>query len=322
MNAPAIKSSVFGKFRTKNQAVTRDFSKKALVPIRHLDFKFDAKELNDKFFMHSESASAFFQALSIFLTFGEDLVIETARYHRDFLTDPILKQRVTALIGQEAIHSKIHDEWNDILIPHDFPVTLYRFLAKQVFDYGLLKLPQPMKLSMMAGIEHFTAVLAEFMMKHEEIFDLITDDDKTKAMWQWHMLEESEHKDIAYDVFQTLSGSYALRMSGFALATLVIFGGVSAGAVMIPFFRKPSNLIRPAYWKDAVHGTGLLFGPKEGVFGSTIGHILDYFRPDFHPNDHDTSEYLAYYKAKLLNREDGLLARFLTKEIIPKLQAA
>jgi predicted metal-dependent hydrolase len=322
MNAPAINTSFLGKFKTKNQAVTRDFSQKALIPIRHLDFKFDAKELNDKFYLNSESASAYFEALSIFLTFGEDLVIETARYHRDFLTDPILKQRVTALIGQEAIHSKIHDEWNDILKPHDFPVTLYRFLAKQVFDYGLLKLPQPMKLSMMAGIEHFTAVLAEYMMKHEEVFDQITDDDKTKAMWQWHMLEESEHKDIAYDVFQTLSGSYALRMSGFALATLVIFGGVSAGAVMIPFFRKPSNLIRPAYWKDALHGTGLLFGPKEGVFGSTIGHILDYLRPDFHPNDHDTSAYLAYYKDKFLGQKDGLLARYLTKEIVPKLQAA
>lgn len=322
MNAPAIKSSVFSKYRTKNQAVTRDFSKKALVPIRHLDFKFDANELNDKFYLQSEFASAYFEALSIFLTFGEDLVIETARYHRNFLTDPILKQRVTALIGQEAIHSKVHDEWNDTLRERDFPVTFYRFLAKNVFDYGLLKLPQPMKLSMMAGIEHFTAVLAEYMMKHETVFDLITDDDKTKAMWQWHMLEESEHKDIAYDVFQTLSGSYVLRMSGFALATLVIFGGVSAGWVLIPFIRKPSNMIRPAFWKDAVQGVGLLFGPKDGVFGSTIGHILDYVRPDFHPNDHDTSVYLAYYKEKLLTRKDGLLARYLTKEIIPKLQAA
>ncbi len=322
MNAPAIKSSVFAKFKTKNQVVIRDFSKKDLIPIRHFDFKFNAADLNDKFYLHSEFASAYFEALSIFLTFGEDLVIETARYHRDFLTDPILKQRVTALIGQEAIHSKIHDEWNDTLIEHNFPVTFYRFLAKQVFDHGLLKLPQPMKLSMMAGIEHFTAVLAEYMMKHESVFDLITDDDKTKAMWQWHMLEESEHKDIAYDVYQTLSGSYVLRMSGFALATLVIFGGVSAGAVAIPFLRKPSNLIRPAFWKDAVRGVGLLFGPRDGVFGSTFGHILDYVRPDFHPNDHDTSEYLVYYKEKLLTRKDGLLARYLTKEIIPKVKAA
>ncbi|NIV37511.1 MAG: metal-dependent hydrolase, partial [Anaerolineae bacterium] len=61
-------------------------------------------------------ASAYFEALSIFLTFGEDLVIETARHHRDLLEDPYLKQRVTSLIGQEAIHSKVHEEWNDVLM--------------------------------------------------------------------------------------------------------------------------------------------------------------------------------------------------------------
>jgi len=175
---------------------------------------------------------------------------------------------------------------------------------------------------LMAGIEHFTAVLAEFMMKHEDIFDLITDDDKTKAMWQWHMLEESEHKDIAYDVYQTLSANYALRMTGFVMATVTIIFLVSLGGALIPFMRKPSNIIRRAFWKDAAHSVGLLFGPKNGVYGSTVGHILDYIRPDFHPNDHDTSEYMMYYKEKLLNREDGLLARYLTKEIMPKLQAA
>lgn len=322
MNAPAIKSSVFGKFKTKNQAITLDFSKKTPIPIRHLNLNFNAKELNDTFYLHSEFATAYFQALSIFLTFGEDLVIETARYHRDFLTDPILKQRVTVLIGQEAIHSKVHNEWNETLKEHDFPVTLYRFLAKNVFDYGFLKFPQPLKLSLMAGIEHFTAVLAEFMMKNEHIFDLISDDDKTKALWQWHMLEESEHKDIAYDVYQTLSANYALRMTGFAMAIVTIVFLVSLGGAMIPFLRKPSNVIRPAFWKDAARGVKLLFGLKEGVYGSTIGHIFDYVRPDFHPNDHDTSAYLTYYKEKLLNRTDGLLARYLTKEIIPKVKAA
>lgn len=321
MVATVVKKSL-KKLKFYREIELPDFASKGAIPIRHLDFKFDAKQLNDKFYQQAEFASAYFEALSIFLTFGEDLVIETARYHRDFIKDPILKQRVTALIGQEAIHSKVHNEWNEILKAHDFPVTLYRFLAKNVFDYGFLKFPQPLKLSLMAGIEHFTAVLAEFMMKHEYIFDQITDDDKTKAMWQWHMLEESEHKDIAYDVYQVLSGNYALRMTGFALATVTIIFLVSLGAVLIPFIRKPSSMLRPAFWKDAARSAGLLFGLKDGVYGSTIAHLFDYVRPDFHPNDHDTTEYLEYYKEKFLQREDGLLARYLTKEFTPKVQAA
>ncbi|MBC3494358.1 metal-dependent hydrolase, partial [Pseudomonas taiwanensis] len=112
----------------------------------------------------------FFATLSVFLTYGEDLVIETARHHREFIKDPILKQRVTSLIGQEAIHSKLHNEYNDALQDAEYPVALYRFLGSNFFKYVFLKFPQPLKLSMMAGIEHFTAVLAEYMMKHEKNF--------------------------------------------------------------------------------------------------------------------------------------------------------
>ena len=198
------------------------------VPIRHMDFQFDSKDVDTTFFRNTEFASAYFHALSIFLTFGEDLVIDTARYHRQFITDPKLKQQITALIGQEAIHSKMHNEFNDQLANHAYPVRLYRFLADNVFEYGFKKLPNPMQLTLMAGIEHFTAVLSEYMMKHEDVF-YETGDEKQRALWMWHMLEESEHKDIAYDVYQELNGSYPLRVTGFALAAFTIMFLVPLG---------------------------------------------------------------------------------------------
>ncbi|PVY70017.1 hypothetical protein C8D92_11047 [Tamilnaduibacter salinus] len=290
------------------------------IPIRHMNFGFDAKEADTRFFVNTELASAYFEALSIFLTYGEDLVIETARYHRDLIKDPYLKQRVTALIGQEALHSKVHEEWNEVLKAHRFPVTFYRFLARNVFDHGFRRFPQPMKLSLMAGIEHFTAVLAEFMMKHEAHF-FHSEDEKQRALWMWHMLEESEHKDIAYDVFEQLSGNYPLRISGFAMALVTIWFLVPLGGVLIPFIRKPRNLISLSFWKDAKRSLDLIVGRKDGVYGSTISHVFDYLRPDFHPNDHDTSEYLAYYKERLLDPEKGLLTPYLTKEVVPPVRA-
>ncbi|EXT89462.1 hypothetical protein J780_4054 [Acinetobacter baumannii 25253_7] len=44
--------------------------------------------------------------------------------------------------------------------------------------------------------------------------------------------------------------------------------------------------------------------------------IFDYLRPDFHPNDHDTTEYLEYYKDKLL-KEGGAIAPYFVKEFTP-----
>ena len=291
----------------------------SIIPIRHMSFDFESAKIDPKFYMNAELASAYFASISIFLTLGEDLVIDTARYHRDFIQDPLLKQRVTSLIGQEAIHSKMHEEMNEAYKDIDLPVQFFRFLAHYVFEYGFNRLPQPMKLSLMAGIEHFTAVLAEYMMNHEEIF-FRSQDEKQRAIWMWHMLEESEHKDIAYDVFQTLSDNYLLRVAGFFPALITILVLISAASTIVPFYRKPSNLVSLSYWKDIPRSFSLIFGLKDGVYGSSIQHIFDYLRPDFHPNDHDTSAFLAYYKQRLLNPTDGVLAAYFVKEFTPALK--
>ena len=291
----------------------------AVVPIRHMKFDFEAEKIDPKFYLNAELASAYFGSLSIFLTFGEDLVIDTARYHRDFISDPLLKQRVTSLIGQEALHSRLHDEMNDAYRDAGLPVEIFRTLAGYVFDYGFNRLPQPMKLSLMAGIEHFTAVLAEYMMNHEEIF-FHSQDEKQRAIWMWHMLEESEHKDIAYDVFQSLSNNYALRIAGFFPALITILVLISFASFFVPFYRKPSNLISLGYWKEMPRSVGLIFGLKNGVYGSSLKHIFDYLRPSFHPNDYDTSAFLEYYKKRLLNPVDGVLTPYFVKEFTPALK--
>lgn len=291
------------------------------LPVRHMDFSFDPDYVDSTFFRNTELASAYFAALSIFLTFGEDLVIDTARHHRQFVKDPDLKKRVTSLIGQEAIHSKVHNELNDVMAKHRFPVGFYRFLAQKVFDHGFTKLPDKMQLSLMAGIEHFTAVIAEFFMDNEHIF-FESEDEKQRALWMWHMLEESEHKDIAYDVFQSLNGSYQLRVSGFALAAFTIVVLVPFAGSLIPIIRQPRNVVSLRYWKDVRRSLGLLLNRKDGVYGSTLGHLLAYFRKDFHPNDFDNSEQLAYYKERLLHPETGLLTPYLVKEFTPAACAA
>lgn len=291
-----------------------------IIPIRHMKFDFDPAQVDHRFYMDAELASAYFASLSIFLTRGEDLVIDTARYHRDFITDPLLKQRVTSLIGQEAIHSKMHEELNDAYLIRDLPVKLFRTWAGWAFEYGFERLPQSMKLSLMAGIEHFTAVLAEYMMNHEEVF-FRSQDEKQRAIWMWHMLEESEHKDIAFDVFQELSNNYLLRIAGFFPALITILVLISAASFLVPFYRNPKNLISLRYWKEIPYNFRLIFGLKDGVYGSSFKHIFDYLRPDFHPNDHDTSEFLDYYKEKLLNPKTGLLTPYLTKEFYPALRS-
>ncbi|MEQ1081002.1 metal-dependent hydrolase, partial [Acinetobacter seifertii] len=82
-----------------------DFSNKGSIPIRHLNIGFDGKEIDIEFYVNNQFATLFFATLSVFLTYGEDLVIETARHHREFIQDPVLKQRVTSLIVKLLYYS-------------------------------------------------------------------------------------------------------------------------------------------------------------------------------------------------------------------------
>ena len=76
------------------------------------------------------------------------------------------------------------------------------------------------------------------------------------------MLEESEHKDIAYDVYQLLNGSYPLRASGFFLAFFTILGLIPATTLFIPVLRKPQEMLTRKFWKDARRGVGLILVQK------------------------------------------------------------
>ena len=323
MVTTAIRNTISSVAQAKKHLRISEYAKQQPIPIRHLSIGFKGREIDQSFIFGNQFATMFFATLSVFLTYGEDLVIETARHHRELLTDPILKQRVTSLIGQEAIHSRLHNEFNDALVDESvaYPVTLYRFLGSKFFEHIFHRFPQPLKLSMMAGIEHFTAVLAEWMMEHEELF-YVSDDAKTRALWMWHMLEESEHKDVAYDVYQTLNGSYPLRVAGFLLAYFTILGLIPLAAVGVPVFsaNRRKMLFTKGFWKDAKIGVKALFGAEDGVFGSTQNKIWDYLRTDFHPNDYDNAEHLAYFQKKLLE-EGGALHPFFVKQFIPPVRS-
>ena len=83
------------------------------------------------------------------------------------------------------------------------------------------------------------------------------------------------HKDIAFDVFQSLSNSYALRIAGFFPALITILVLISVASFLVPFYRNPRNLISLRYWKEMPYSFQLIFGLKDGVYGSSLKHIFD-----------------------------------------------
>lgn len=261
----------------------------AILPTRR-DLKFGlAPERIADWNQGSAHLSHFMNTLSLFFPVGERFFIDAVRAYRDRVRDPELQKAVTAFIGQEAMHGREHEDYNEAL----FAVSpaargIERFVA------GLLRvlqkrLPARMRLSTTIALEHLTAILADRLLREPKI--LAGAEPRYAALWRWHALEETEHKAVAYDVWTLVRGrgplAYFERVMGLVLASTIFW------IIAVPSYLRVLNDAGKLWdlkgWRlffhYAITGTG--FFPK------LVGPWFDYFRPGFHPWDHDNREFLA-----------------------------
>ena len=263
---------------------------------RNLRFKLDpAKALT----WHRDglNVSQFLNTMSLFFPVGERFFIDSVRNYRELVQDPELKKAVTAFIGQEAMHGREHDEYNDHVADAGVPLKAQERLVEALLKQIQKRTPQSFQLAGTVALEHLTAILADGLLSLPEIMEGA--DDGYKAIWNWHALEETEHKAVAFDVYQLAVGTddrlsaYALRTSTLVISTAVFF------ALFLPFYahnvRVTGGLFDAKGWRAVLrHRLG-----KKGIFRYTAKAWLDWFKPGFHPWDHDNRQYLEQFEALL-----------------------
>ena len=67
--------------------------------------------------------SQFMNTLSLFFPEGERMFIDAVRNCRDQVSDPELKKAMTAFIGQEAMHGREHEDYNQKMVEAGLPVV-------------------------------------------------------------------------------------------------------------------------------------------------------------------------------------------------------
>lgn len=286
------------------------------VPIRHMDFGFDNAQLKARFYDDNAFASAFFMAFSAVIPHGERFFIESVRHYRSRLHDPELDARVTGFIGQEAMHGKEHDAVNEAYDRMGYPVGRLDRITHMGLKVLARYLPKAAQLSTTVALEHYTAIISEYMLGSKELqagFDKQMGD-----FVLWHMMEETEHKAVAYDVYEKMIGSYALRAGTMIPTTVILIAALASMQAVL--MASDGTLFNPRLLRQHAKGFGMIYGPR-GLFGSVLPHLLDYFKPGFHPNDHDTSELLARFSERFFG-ERGELNRNLGKVVVPKVRKA
>lgn len=237
---------------------------------------------------------------------GEDFFVRSVRNYRDQIADPELKTQVAGFIGQEAMHSREHERFNEQLHDLGYPTRLIDGAVGVLLRFGSKVLPKNVQLAITAALEHYTATLAEVLLtspEGRELFDV----DEVRSLFLWHALEESEHKSVAFDVYQEVSGNHLLRVAIMQGVTIAFVGG-GALAVLgsLAFDRAAWNPRRLRRGLGALRHSPWLSKDVRACIG-------DYNRRDFHPDDHDNAELTEQWRATLFSAEGTLT---------PKLQSS
>ena len=226
--------------------------------------------------------TALFNALSMSFPVGEQFFIDAVRDGLKLLPEEqqaAHKAEVQGFIGQEATHRRIHALFNGHLerqglVNHWAPRIQKRMKMLDGVD------PRH-PLAITAANEHFTAILAEWLLSHPEVFGQT--EERLKTMWLWHSAEEAEHKNTAFDLYQTLEGSYTWRATWFRRVTLIFLGDTLRQTVNN--LHHDGTLWQWRTWKSAAT---TLFG-AEGLIRRTYKPWRAYIRRDFHPSQQEST---------------------------------
>ncbi len=219
--------------------------------------------------------SQLFNALSMSFPLGEQFFIDSVRAAQPQISDPQLLQDIRGFIGQEATHRHLHAQYNEQLFRQGLKYVMEPWVKRRLRMSEKLSVRSNLAITM--AYEHFTAIFADVLLRDK----LETAAEPVKTLWEWHAVEETEHKAVAFDVYQAIGGGYTLRVAWYVYVWLMFLIDV-IGQTGNNLYRE-GHLFKPKTWISAL---GYLFGRK-GLMWDLLPQGLSYLRPGFTPWDRD-----------------------------------
>lgn len=296
-----------------------------LPPIirRRVNIAFDPAKARGWYFSKKEIED-FLNAVSFIFPPGEKFFIQSVQNYRDSIADPVLKEQVKRFIYQEAMHTKEHVRCN-VALGEAYPAgrKIEEFTAKFIALVQRFS-PKATQLAWTCALEHFTAILADTLLRNQEAFISETDP-AFASLWLWHAVEESEHKAVCFDVYQAVVGkgplSYLHRASVMFLASLTFLITLYVALAQV---RKSARTAKTETGEPNAQDNPVAAGagdepesvsvsgareplsanspPKPGL--QRLAKILplklyfDYYRPSFHPWDHNNVPLIEEWKRR------------------------
>lgn len=254
---------------------------------RRMDFVFDDSIPLD-WFGGDPFKSMVLTALSGTFPEGERFFVDSVRHYQQRVS-PALASQVSGFIGQEAHHGREHTAFNDFMAGKGLPMDKIDRFVGNAMQFLRKRLSPERRLAMTCALEHFTAILAEMALENPDFFAPM--DERVKALWYWHAIEESEHKAVAFDVFQDQVGSYWIRSSQMLINTIefAFFTGYHTHQLFkARGIQRDWGMLRRGFREFLV---------EPGWLRKMGKAYLSYYKPSFHPWQRDTTAAMEHWKA-------------------------
>lgn len=262
------------------------------IPVRRMDFDFGL-DIPEAWADGNAMITSLMAGLSAVFPSGERFFIDSVRHYASQVTDPDLKERIRAFIGQEANHTKGHIAFNRFLDTRGFDVWKIERIVEARLK-GLRKLSSPeANLARTAALEHMTAMLASAILEDGDFLE--HSHPTIAAFWKWHAIEEIEHRSVAFDVYRECVDDEQLRRR-MMVAVTVFFCTLSAIRTVIMMSRS-GHLLDVTAWAG---GLNRLLG-RRGVLRRAFPLYRAYYRRSFHPDQHDNRAAVERARSKYLD---------------------
>lgn len=228
--------------------------------------------------------------LHMLLPGGERWFVHVYKQALPLIRDDRLYAEVKGFMGQEGTHAVAHQRVLDHLKEQGVDPQPYVEQVEWLFtkllgddavppigkarDWWLME-----RIAIIAAIEHFTAVLGQWILRSEGL-DQAGADPVMLDLLRWHGAEEVEHRSVAYDVFNHLDGGYGRRLRAMA-ATVPVMTWLWQSGVKYLVTADPTIPRARPRMRDLRRAIRADMFPTLRELGVAIPR---YLRPRFHPS--------------------------------------
>jgi len=238
-------------------------------------------------------ATAVFNALSLTFPDGERMFMDAVRHYKPMLSGALLEE-ANAFIAQEAIHTREHVSLNKVMDGGHYPLEKIRAHIKKDIEFAASLGPMT-QLAATISLEHFTAMLGDSIMIDTTMLDAAPQD--VRRLWQWHALEETEHKAVAFDVFNVATADWSNLRRYITRVRAMVFTTIQFTMNITSYSSQLLQADGMSRGRATASVVWFLFG-KPAFFRKGMRGYWNWYKPGFHPWQHDNRALLDTWRAR------------------------